>query len=54
MAINEKTSAEIAKIASKGLRDPGALTKKEIQKVSAAALTQTADKAPKKPPAKKR
>ena len=43
MAKNEKTSAGIAKIASKGLRT-GKLTQKEIKSVSGAALTQAPDK----------
>ncbi len=55
MAKNEKTSKDIASIAAKGLKNPGALTKEEIQKLAGAALTQTADKpkvAPKPKPAK--
>jgi hypothetical protein len=55
MAINEKTSSRVAKIASKGLKDPSSLTKAEIRAVSAAALTQAPDrKAAKKSPPKKR
>lgn len=46
LANNEKTSKEIGKIASRGLRDPGSLTKGEIKKVSGAALTQRPDHKP--------
>ena len=52
MAKNEKTSKDIASIAARGLKDPKSLSKKEIQKISAAVLTQAPDK-PKAPkPAK--
>lgn len=44
MANNEKTSKDIASIASKGLKNPGSLTKPEIQALAASALTQTPDK----------
>ena len=44
MAKNEKTSKSVASIASKGLRQPGSLTKTEIKKISASVLTQTPDK----------
>jgi len=44
MAKNEKTSKRVATVASKGLRNPGSLTKKEIKSVCATGLTQTADK----------
>jgi hypothetical protein len=44
MAKNEKTSAKVASVASKGLKDPKSLTAKQVKSVSAAALTQTADK----------
>jgi hypothetical protein len=47
MASDEKTSAEVAKIASKGLKDPAGLTNAEIRRLAASALTQVAD-APKK------
>jgi hypothetical protein len=47
MASNEKTSPEVAEIASKGLKDPAGLTNAEIRKLAASALTQVAD-APKK------
>jgi hypothetical protein len=53
MASNEKTSAAVAKIAAKGLKDPAALTKGEIKKLAASALTQAADKPAKKKKAKK-
>lgn len=43
---NEQTSAEIARIASRGLRGEK-LTPAEVRRVSGAALTQTTDK-PKK------
>jgi len=48
MANNEKTSKPIAKIASKTLKTPEKVTKKEIQKLGGSALTQTADKKKKK------
>ena len=44
MAKNEKTSSRVGSIASKGLKNPGSLTKKEIKSISAAALTQMPDK----------
>lgn len=37
---NEVTSAAVASIASRGLRDPGSLTHDEIKKVCASCLTQ--------------
>ena len=43
MAANEKTSAAVAKIASKGLKAPGTLTHAEIKKLAASALTQAVD-----------
>lgn len=43
MAANEKTSAAVAKIASKALKDPASITKAEIKKLAASALTQVAD-----------
>ena len=43
MAVNEKTSATVAKIASKGLKAPGSLTNDEIKVLAASALTQSAD-----------
>ena len=48
MASNEKTSAAVAKIASKGLMNPASLTSAEIKKLAASALTQAADKPKKK------
>jgi hypothetical protein len=48
MAKNEKTGKKVASIASKGLRDPGSLTKTEIKKISASVLTQAPDKPKKK------
>ncbi len=47
MASDETTAAEVAKIASKGLKDPAGLTNIEIRKLAASALTQVAG-APKK------
>jgi hypothetical protein len=44
MAKNERTSPRVAKVASKGLRNPGSLTTKEIKELAASALTQTRDK----------
>jgi hypothetical protein len=52
MAKTEKTSPKVASAAAKGLKSPKSLTPAEIKKVSASALTQTADK--KKPAAKKK
>ena len=52
MAANEKTSAAVAKIASKALKSPGSLTATEIKKLAASALTQASDK-PAKPAKKK-
>jgi hypothetical protein len=40
MAKNERTSKGVGSIASRGLKNPGSLTKTEIKKVSASALTQ--------------
>jgi len=48
MAKNEKTSAPVAKIASKGLKKPESLTKTEIKKIAGSALTQAPDKKKKK------
>ena len=44
MAKNEKTSSKAASIASKGLKNPGSLTNKEIKTIAATALTQAPDK----------
>lgn len=54
MATNEKTSAAVAKIASKGLKNPASLTSAEIKKLAASALTQTADAPAKKKKAAKK
>jgi len=51
MPKNEKTSKKISKIASKGLKYPGSLSRTEIKKLAGSALTQTPDK--KKTKAKK-
>ncbi|UTC28399.1 hypothetical protein GURKE_03920 [Brevundimonas phage vB_BpoS-Gurke] len=40
MSRQEVTSASVASIAARGLRDPGSLTHDEIKKVCASALTQ--------------
>jgi hypothetical protein len=48
MAANEKTSAAVAKIASKAMKSPGSLTTTEIKKLAASALTQASDKPAKK------
>lgn len=47
MARNERTSKSVGSIASKGLKNPGSLTNKEIKKISGSVLTQRPDK-PKK------
>lgn len=58
MAKDEESSARLASIAAKALRDPGSLTKSEIQALGGSVLTQAPDNpkpAPKpkpKPPAK--
>jgi hypothetical protein len=44
MGKNEKTSSRVASLGSKGLKDPGSLTKKEIRTISGAVLTQAPDK----------
>jgi len=54
MAANEKTSAAVAKIASKALKSPGSLTATEIKKLAASALTQAADKPAKKKTVKRK
>ena len=43
MAKNEKTGKSVGSLAAQGLRSPGSLTKPEIRKVSASALTQRPD-----------
>lgn len=40
MAKNERTGTPIGKIAAQGLKDPGSLTKAQIQKLASSALTQ--------------
>jgi len=42
--VGETTSAEVASIASRGLRRPTSLTDAEIRAVCASALTQAPDK----------
>lgn len=44
MAKNEKTSTKVASIAAKALKNPGSVTKPEIRKIAASALTQRPDK----------
>lgn len=43
MASNEKTGKGVGSIASRGMRDPGSLTNREIKAVSASAMTQRPD-----------
>jgi hypothetical protein len=43
MATNERTSARIAEIAGRGLKDPGSLTYAEIREVCGSVLTQVPD-----------
>jgi hypothetical protein len=43
MAKNEKTGAQLGKIASKALRSPSSLTNSEIRKLGGTALTQRPD-----------
>lgn len=44
MAKNEKTGKSIGTIASKAMRNPGSVTKTEIQKLGASAMTQRPDR----------
>ena len=44
MPKNERTQKPIGKIASQGLKNPGSLTNREIQKLAGSALTQRPDK----------
>ena len=44
MAKNEKTSIKVAKVASKGLKNPNELTNAQIKSVCASVLTQAPDK----------
>jgi hypothetical protein len=48
MAKTEVSSARVAKIAARGLKDPNSLTTKEIQAVCGSVVTQTPDKPDKK------
>ncbi len=49
MANNEKSSKRMGTIASKAMRDPGSVSKKEIRSLGASVNTQRPDhKAPKK------
>ena len=43
MSKNEKTGKSIGSIASKAMKDPSSLTKKEISSLGASALTQRPD-----------
>ncbi len=43
MAKNERTGKSVSKIASRGLKDPGSLTNREIKTLAASALTQRPD-----------
>lgn len=49
MARNEKSGDKVGTIAAKGIKDPGALTNKQIQSLSASVLTQRADQPKAKP-----
>jgi hypothetical protein len=44
---NETTSQKVASIASKALKDPSSVTKREIQTIAGSVLTQSPDKAKK-------
>ncbi len=44
MASNEKTSAQVAAIASKAIQNPKSLTPEEIQSLAASVLTQSPDR----------
>jgi len=52
MAKNEKTSSKVASLASKALKDPSSVTKKQVKTLAASVLTQAPDKP--KPKAKPR
>ncbi len=41
---NERTSSRVASIASKGLKNPARLTKKEIKTIAGSVLTQAPDR----------
>jgi len=47
MAKNERTSAKVASIASKALKDPASVSKAQVKSLAASVLTQAPDKAPK-------
>jgi hypothetical protein len=54
MAKNEKTGTRVGRIASRGLRNPGSLTNKQIKSLAASTLTQRPDhKRPSRPSKKK-
>jgi hypothetical protein len=40
----EKTSHKVASLASRGLKDPGSLTNRQIKTLAASALTQAPDR----------
>lgn len=44
MAKNERTGKSVASIASKALKSPGSVTKPEIKRIAASALTQAPNK----------
>lgn len=52
MAKNEKTGKSVGSTAAKGLKNPGSLSKREIKKIAASALSQRPDH--KKTPGKKK
>ena len=43
MSKNEKTGSKVGSIASKALKSPASVTKKEIKSLAASALTQRPD-----------
>jgi hypothetical protein len=43
MANNEKSGKSVGTIASRGIKDPGSLSNKEIKSISASVLTQRPD-----------
>lgn len=53
MAKNEKTSPNVASLASKLLKDPAKATKQDIKTLAASVLTQAPDNPKPKPRAKK-
>jgi len=54
MPKDEKTSPRVATIASKALRTPEKVTKKEIRTLGGAALTEAPNRKPAAKPAKKK